>query len=130
MTSNLILLLSHIKSAIKSKKGFFFIRRDGASKILLECLYRNGYISNFSVSDGRDFYKVYLKSGYSLLKFNNLRILSSPSRKVFLSFDSLSKKYKPYDFFIISTSRGLLLGQEAFLFKIGGELLCDSFNYK
>lgn len=130
MSSNIILLLSHIKSAVKSKKGFFFIRRDSSSKMLLECLYRNGYISSFSISDNRDFYKIYLKSGYSLLKFNNLRILSSPSRKIFLNFESLSKKYKPYDFFIISTSRGLLLGQEVFLFKVGGELLCDSFNYK
>lgn len=130
MTSNIILLLSHLKSAVKSKRGFLFIRRDNASKLLLECLYRNGYISSFSVSDNRDFYKIYLKSGYSLLKFNNLRILSSPSRKIFLNFESLSKKYKPYDFFIISTSRGLLLGHEAFVFKSGGELLCDSFDYK
>ena len=85
MTSNIILLLSHLK-ALLNLKGFLFIRHDNASKLLLECLYRNGYISSFSVSDNRDFYKIYLKSGYSLLKFNNLRILSSPSRKIFFKF--------------------------------------------
>jgi small subunit ribosomal protein S8 len=127
LNNNLIILISRLKSASKSKNGMLIVPRTSYNKKVLTCLYTKGYVVSFFLSDDRLHFKVLLKPEMSF--FNNLRIVSVPSRRVFLRYEDLVKKYRPYDFFIISSSKGIFLGDEVFFSKVGGELICDSNNF-
>ena len=130
LNNNLSIFFSRLKISAKNKNSVLLVPRTGLNKKVLEALQRKGYISFFYVIDDRNHFKVFLKAKYVDSIFNSLNIISSPSRKIFLSYEDLVKKYKPYDFFIVSSSKGVFLGDEIFLNKVGGELLCDSFSYK
>jgi ribosomal protein S8 len=127
--SNLALLISRLKISVKNKNNSFYIPRSSLNKGILEALYRKGYISSYHIMEDRVNFKVFLKFNTSNLVFNNMRLVSTPSRRIFLGYDTLITKYKPYDFFIVSSSKGIFLGDEVFLYKVGGELLCDSSDY-
>ena len=130
INNNLSILISRLKISAKNKNGSLIIPRSFLNKKILEALCRKGYISFFLITEDRNSFKIFLKAKYSNLVFNNLRMISTPSRRIFLSYENLVQKYKPYDFFIVSSSKGVFVGDEVFLHKIGGELLCDTYDYK
>jgi len=127
--NNLALLISRLKVSAKNKNSNFSVPKSSLNRGILEALYRKGYISSYSLMEDRVNFKVFLKFNSSNLIFNNIRLISNSSRRVFLGYDQLICRYKPNDFFIISSSKGIFLGDEVFIYKVGGELLCDSSDY-
>tara|TARA_B110000211_G_scaffold104210_1_gene121311 strand:- start:1587 stop:1967 length:381 start_codon:yes stop_codon:yes gene_type:complete len=95
------------------------------SKFMLEILtvLRNeGYIRGFSLNTGK--IKVYLKYFNKNPTFNNISLISKPSRKIFYSVSNLFKKNTQTGTFIISTSQGLFSSRDAVKKNLGGEVVC------
>jgi|TARA_B110000971_G_C19972382_1_gene483259 small subunit ribosomal protein S8 len=95
------------------------------SKFMLEILtvLRNeGYIRGFSLNTGK--IKVYLKYFNKNPTFNNISLISKPSRKIFYSVSNLLKKNTQTGTFIISTSQGLFSSRDAVKKNLGGEVVC------
>jgi len=130
MTVNLKLneLVSGIKNSAKQNRGQVLISKNNFNKEILNCLYRNGIISSFTFSDDRLFFIVSLKLK-NLPELSNLRIVSSSSRRIYMSFKQISKNYKNTDFFIVSTSKGIFFTNEVFFLGLGGVILFDNLSY-
>ena len=54
-----------------------------------------------------------------------IKMISKPSRRVYVGKDDLKPIKNGYGISIISTSRGLMTGDEAKKAKIGGEIICE-----
>jgi small subunit ribosomal protein S8 len=130
LNNNLYLLLSSLKMAVKHKNGSIRVTQNILNKNLLIALKRKGFVSHFMVSNDRNYLRVYLKNDYPGNVFNGLRFVSVPSRRVYLTYEKLISSYRPQDFFIVFTSKGVLISDEVFLNKVGGELICDNLSYK
>lgn len=128
--NSIICIINQIKIASKHKKSSILVKKNRLNKSFLESMLRQGFISKFSLHEDREFFNVYLKSDSSLsVVFSKLKVLSSSSRNEFISYEDLCKKYSSLDFFVLLTSKGFLISNEAFFFKVGGSLICDSSNY-
>jgi ribosomal protein S8 len=131
MSFGVLLLLNQLKICYKHKKNSAKILRTRLNQIVLERMQRQGFISYFKLNSDRKYFLVFFNS-LSVLNnfFIHLQVKSKPSRVIYISYDNLVKKYKPSDFFILLTVRGILISEEVFFFKIGGVLICDSFSFK
>jgi ribosomal protein S8 len=131
MSKSVLLLLNQLKVAFKHKRNSVKVFRTSLNRSILESMFRQGFISYFKITNDRNFYLVFFKSSSVLnIFFLHLRLKSKFSRAEYISYEEIYKKYKPSDFFILLTSRGVLISEEVFFFKIGGEILCDSLSYK
>lgn len=54
-----------------------------------------------------------------------IKMISKPSRRVYAGKDDLKPVKNGYGISIISTSKGLMTGDEAKKAKIGGEIICE-----
>lgn len=128
--NNIISVVNQIKIAYKHKRSSIFIRKTNISKSFLDSMLRQGFISNYKLYDNRTHFLVLLKSDSSFnLIFSKLRIVSSASRNAFVSYEDICERYSSSDFFVVLSSKGFLLSNEAFFFRTGGSLICDSSNY-
>lgn len=115
-------LVSIIKNGAKQNKNFVKIYKTNFNKELLLIFLKKGFIKNFSVSSlDRNFFLVELN--LKVRELSQISLVSNSTNRVFVDFKKISKIFKPSDFFVVSTSKGLLLGSDIFFYGIGGELL-------
>ena len=82
-----------------------------------------GYIAGFAV-DGRDL-TVRLKYDKDRRRvLSGVRRMSKPGRRVYLASDDIPRVLGGMGIAVLSTSQGLLTGQEARRRGVGGELIC------
>jgi small subunit ribosomal protein S8 len=130
LNNNLYLLLSSLKVAVKHKNGCIKVIPSILNKNVLIALKRKGFVSHFTVSSDRKSLLVYLKNDYPGNVLKGLRFISVPSRRVYLTYEKLISNYRAQDFFLVFTSKGVLISDEVFLNKVGGELICDNLFYR
>lgn len=58
---------------------------------------------------------------------NNIRRISKPSRRVYVGVDEIPSVLNGLGIAILSTSQGVMTGQEAKAANVGGELLCTVY---
>ncbi len=88
-----------------------------------QVLQDEGYISGFEV-DGRDL-TVRLKYDKDRRRvLSGIRRQSKPGRRVYLASEDLPRVLGGMGIAVVSTSQGLLTGQEARRRGVGGELIC------
>ncbi len=82
-----------------------------------------GYIAGYAV-DGRDL-TVRLKYDKDRRRvLSGVRRMSKPGRRVYLANDDIPRVLGGMGIAVLSTSQGLLTGQEARRRGVGGELIC------
>ena len=82
-----------------------------------------GYIAGYAV-DGRDL-TVRLKYDKDRRRvLSGVRRMSKPGRRVYLASDDIPRVLGGMGIAVVSTSQGLLTGQEARRRGVGGELIC------
>ena len=82
-----------------------------------------GYITGYAV-DGRDL-TVRLKYDKDRRRvLSGVRRMSKPGRRVYLASDDIPRVLGGMGIAVVSTSQGLLTGQEARRRGVGGELIC------
>jgi ribosomal protein S8 len=115
-------LVSIVKNGAKQNKNFVKVLKTNFNKELLLALSKKGFIKNFSISNlDRSLYIVELN--LKVKELSQISLVSNSTNRVFLDFKKISKLFKPSDFFVVSTSKGLLLGSDIFFYGLGGELL-------
>jgi ribosomal protein S8 len=130
MNINLIKLLLKLKNSSLSRKEIIFTQYSKSSLNLLELLYREGFIQSFRIikkTSGsiENPFEISITLRYFQNKsiFKNLQIVSSPSRKFFLTFKDLSNLSSQKKVLFLSTSGGFLTGLDCKVKQIGGVLL-------
>ena len=61
---------------------------------------------------------------HDLPQISNIKRISKPSRRVYMSWRELKKQFRPHVLIIVSAPKGILTAQEAYEQKVGGEVIC------
>lgn len=117
----MIKFINILKVGYKCRKKIINVKKQFLSISLLLFLYRKGIIEGWYFNE---FNKIEIKLRYIKNKpiFNNLKIISTPGYRRFISKKKNIKYFKDNVDIILSTSRGLLTLKEASNLGIGGEI--------
>ena len=124
MNRNFIGPLNYCTIAYKTN---ICLHLNNQTKEICKTLYRNGLISSYSISKPNKVINVFCLYNYNDKAFNNIKQVSRPGRKIYISYKDLIKLWrKKFDrnLFILSTSKGYLTSEECIRNKVGGEVLC------
>lgn len=120
--------LTRIRNAIRAQHKYVDIDWSIMKQSLADILKNQGFIENFivKVDDGkRGTIRMFLK--YSLGRrpvINGLKRVSKPGLRKYVGHKDIPQFYGNMGLSIVSTSQGVMAGQEASKRGIGGELLC------
>lgn len=90
---------------------------------LLKVLKKNEYILDYKVSNEKSKNSVEI----TINKDNkqNLRFISTPGHRIYLQSAKLPVVKSGRGYLIVSTNKGIMTGYQAFVNKIGGEIVCE-----
>lgn len=123
-------MLSRIRNAIAVRKSEVFLPHSNIKEAVAKILKDNKFIDDVAVEGD--------KAGFKLLKVtinhedSNSRItkisrLSTPGRRLYTSTDEIPTVKRGRGIIVISTSKGVMSGEDAKKQKLGGELICEVY---
>nr|YP_009570565.1 ribosomal protein S8 [Dioncophyllum thollonii]QBC67478.1 ribosomal protein S8 [Dioncophyllum thollonii] len=124
-------IITSIRNADMNRKGTVRIVSTNITENIVKILLREGFIENarkhqerkksFLVSTLR--HRRNRKGPYR--KILNLKRISRPGLRIYSNYQRIPRILGGMGIIILSTSRGIMTGQEARLEGIGGEVLCS-----
>ncbi|MDH5695342.1 MAG: 30S ribosomal protein S8 [Dehalococcoidia bacterium] len=120
-------MLTRIRNAIMARHDFVLIPTSRTKLSVVRILKEEGFISDYEVLKGKPHrvIKVHLKyddKNQSIL--SGLERVSKPGLRVYVQRKEIPRVYGGLGITIVSTSKGVMTGQQAWRRGIGGELLC------
>ncbi|MFO8053043.1 MAG: 30S ribosomal protein S8 [Candidatus Omnitrophota bacterium] len=114
-----------IRNATKVKKQEVFIPYSNSLSKICEILKEHEYIANFKEAETKNFkqIKIYLKYDGKKSVITQIKKASRPSRRIYKKKDENLSVLGGYGLAIISTSRGILTGNQAKKESLGGEVV-------
>jgi small subunit ribosomal protein S8 len=123
--------LSAIKNALSTKKTEVVIYGNSVVKNVCEILKKEGYIKNYEIID---LLKTQIKVELQYLDekrknpvLSNIKIISKPSRRIYVKSQGIKPVMSGLGMGIISTNQGVMTTYQAKKRKLGGELICELF---
>ncbi|OGG04059.1 30S ribosomal protein S8 [Candidatus Gottesmanbacteria bacterium RBG_16_37_8] len=115
-----------IKNAYSSGHHMVEIPYSEMKFALADVLRRHGYIGKIEHKNEKSKKTLLIDLLYpdKQAKFTNLEIVSKPGCRVYIPFKKIPKVLGGLGIAILSTSKGIMSGNEARKKKIGGELIC------
>ncbi|AHF96701.1 MAG: 30S ribosomal protein S8 [Desulfurella sp.] len=123
--------LSSLKNALSTKKTDVIIYGNSVVKNICEILKKEGYIKNYEIIDPlKTQIKVelkYLDEKRKKPALSEIKIVSKPSRRVYVKSDEIKPVVSGLGIGIISTNQGVMTTYQAKKKRLGGELICELF---
>ena len=124
-------LLSSLKNAAMAGRAFMEVPYFKQAEKILGVIRDKGLVENVKVfkEEGTGFKGIhvdFVKNGGAVRRLENIR-LSKPGRRVYQEYKKLTKVKAGLGVLVVSTSRGIISGEEARKKKLGGELICKVF---
>lgn len=118
-------LLTRIRNAAAVGKTEVRLPSSKLKKVVADQLVKNGYLSKVSVEAGkpRDTLVVTINAEGTNSTINEITRLSKPGRRVYVKADEIPRVKSGRGLVLVSTSKGVVTGQEAVKQRLGGELL-------
>lgn len=127
MTDPIADLLTRIRNANTRGLGTVDIPASGLKKEIVRILHEEKFIKNYKIiEDGlQGMIRVYLRYGPAKARvIRNLKRISTPGRRVYVSKDDIPHPRGGLGIAIISTSNGVLTDRQASKAQVGGEVVC------
>ena len=124
-------MLTQIKNAQSRSKEEIVLPFSKMTFGIAEILKNKGFISGVEKKTRKmnksevSILGVELKYENGIGAIGGIKMISKPSRRVYAGKDDLRPIKNGYGISIISTSKGLMTGDEAKKAKIGGEVICE-----
>ena len=121
-------MLTRIRNAIMARHEFVLVPASKMKISIAKVLKEEGFIKDYEVLKGNTpqrIIKVHL--AYSEKKqaaLNGLQRISKPGLRVYCQKGEIPRVYGGLGIAILSTSRGVMTGQQAWKNGLGGEVLC------
>jgi len=118
-------LLTRIRNASLAKHEITLIPSSKVKKEILKVMKDKKLIEDFNEANSeknRKVLTVKLVPGKKV----SLKRISKPGQRIYKKSDELFPVLRGYGFSIISTSQGIMTGEEARKKSIGGELICEA----
>jgi len=115
-------LLTQLKNAQAVKKENVKIPYSKMDEGVLKILTSNNYIENFEKKGQKikRYFDVKLKYVENKGAINGIKLISKPSRRIYVGFEKIRLVKSGYGLMVVSTSKGIMSGQEARKVKMGG----------
>jgi small subunit ribosomal protein S8 len=120
-------MLTRIRNAIMARHDFTLVPSSKMKLAITRILKKEGFIVDYEVLKGKPHrvIKLHLKyddNNQSII--SGLERASKPGLRLYVGRDEISRVYGGLGIAIISTSSGVMTGQQAWRKGVGGELLC------
>ena len=122
-------LLTRIRNAVMVGKNEITVPSSKLKKVVAEELKKAGYIAGVKVEAAkpRDILVVTINKPGENAAINEIKRLSKPRRRVYVSANDIPKVKSGRGIVLVSTSKGVVTGQEATKQRLGGELLLSVY---
>lgn len=122
-------LLTRIRNAALVGKSEIHVPASKLKRVVAEQLKKNGYLEDVKLEAGkpRDNLVITLNKVGQNNVINEIKRLSKPGRRVYVGADDIPRVKSGRGLVLISTSKGVITGQEAVKQRIGGELLLEVY---
>jgi len=128
MTDPIADLLTRIRNGLQAKQTQVKIPGSKLKRAVVDILKREGYVLGYRWTDDnkQGVLEVDLRPiGPEGPVPRELKRISSPGRRIYVSHDDIGKVANGLGISILSTSKGVLTDREARSLGVGGEVLCE-----
>ena len=120
-------MLNRIRNAIMVRHDVVMMPTSNAKLTIAKILKEEGFINDYEVVKGKPerIIKIYLKydqSNQSVI--NGMERVSKPGLRIYTQKKEIPRVYGGLGIAIVSTSRGVMTGKQAWRQSVGGEILC------
>ena len=118
-------LITRIRNAIMVNKNEIVVPASKLKIAVLEGLRRTNFIADYSIIEAtpRNSINVVINQINEAPRINEIAKVSKPGRRVYAGVDELPKIKSGRGIVLISTSKGVMTGDEAKKARLGGEIL-------
>jgi len=119
-------LLTIIRNGVQAGKESVDIPASKTGERILTIFKNDGYIEDFRKMEDsvQGSFKVYLKYDGKKPLITGIKRISKPGLRVYTKSDRVPRVINGLGTSVVSTSKGVLSGRDAYKQKIGGEVLC------
>ncbi len=122
-------MLTRIRNGIAVSKAEVSMPYSSIKQNVAELLKANNFVDNVAV-DGEGIAKkliIRINSDNANARITEIERISRPGRRAYASVDQIPTVKRGRGIVILSTSKGLMTGDEAKKTRIGGELICKVY---
>lgn len=118
-------LITRIRNAILVHKNEISVPASKLKVAILEGLKRTNFITDYSIIEGtpRNSIRVVINRIDEIPRINEITKVSKPGRRIYASVNELPRVKSGRGIILISTSKGVMTGDEAKKARLGGEVL-------
>lgn len=122
-------LLTRIRNAILVGKNEIRVPSSKIKHVIANELKRASYLVDVKIETAkpRDILVVTINNAGENTTINEIKRVSKPGRRVYVSSNEIPKVKSGRGMVLISTSKGVMSGQEAKKVKLGGEVLLEVY---
>ena len=119
-------MLTRIRNAIMARHDNVVIPLSKAKVALAKILKDEGFITDYAIMKGEAhrYLKITLRYVDNQSLIMGLERVSKPGLRLYVKRGEIPRVYGGMGIAIVSTSKGLMVGKEAWRRNLGGELLC------
>ena len=117
--------ITRIRNAVNVGKNEILVPVSKLKVAIVEVLAKNGYVASYDVVDGtpRGMLHVVINEPGTVAKVNEIEKVSKPGRRIYAGVAEIPKVKSGRGTVLVSTSKGIMTGEEAKKAKLGGEIL-------
>ena len=122
-------LITRIRNAIMVGKTEIYAPTSKLKVAVVEGLKKANYIDSYEVIEGnpRGTLKVVINAVGTMPRINGIKKVSKPGRRVYTGADDIPTVKSGRGIVLLSTSKGVMSGQEAKKQRLGGEILVEDY---
>jgi small subunit ribosomal protein S8 len=119
-------MLTRIRNAIMANHDSVLVPSSKIKLSIVKILNEQGFIDRYEVLKGKPqpMIKIYLRYTDDQPAILGLERVSKPSLRVYVEKHEIPRVYGGLGIAVLSTSKGIMTGQEAWRQRLGGEILC------
>ena len=122
-------MFSRIRNAVAVNKTEVDLPYSKIKENIAKLLVANGFLRNVSTSesDGRKKLSITINGQQQSANLTQIKRLSTPGRRRYVKSNEIPVVKSGRGIVVVSTSKGLMTGNEALGQKLGGELICEVY---
>ena len=122
-------MLSRIRNAVAVNRNAIELPHSKLKETIAKQLHKSGYISDVKVASEKPFKQLHITINQPGINsvITHLERISKPGRRMYVKANEIPRVKNGRGIVIISTSKGIMTGDEASKAKLGGELICKVY---
>ena len=122
-------MLSRIRNALAVGKAEIELPHSSVKQSVAEVLAKAGFINSARVKEveGRKVLQISLSQANTNSPLTHLKRISSPGRRIYAQAGAIPTVKRGRGIVVVSTSKGMMRGDEAKHQNLGGELVCEVY---